>query len=58
MSLWLRLALAILALAYFVWPLDVIPDVAVGLGYIDDVLVVALLLFPGLFKMIKKLFRW
>lgn len=37
---WLSIATAAAALVYFLSPIDVIPDMIPGIGYIDDLLVV------------------
>ena len=38
---WQTKAQIIFALAYFISPLDLIPDAIIGIGYLDDALVVA-----------------
>lgn len=36
-----RMALLILAIAYMIWPIDLVPDFIIGLGWIDDLIVFA-----------------
>ncbi len=38
---WRSIAAALGALAYFVNPIDVIPDALLGIGYLDDISVIA-----------------
>jgi uncharacterized membrane protein YkvA (DUF1232 family) len=38
---WQTLVLVVAAILYFLMPIDVIPDVLVGLGYLDDAAVIA-----------------
>ncbi len=38
----LRIIATILAIVYTIWPFDLIPDLIAGLGWIDDILVLAL----------------
>jgi uncharacterized membrane protein YkvA (DUF1232 family) len=38
---WHRLVLIVAGLLYFVTPIDLIPDFILGLGYLDDVAVIA-----------------
>ena len=38
---WETLTLIVAAVLYFLMPIDVIPDVLVGLGYVDDAAVIA-----------------
>jgi len=37
---WVSIATAVAAVAYFMLPLDLIPDMLPGIGYLDDLLVV------------------
>jgi uncharacterized membrane protein YkvA (DUF1232 family) len=37
---WVSIATAVAALVYFLAPIDLIPDMIPGIGYIDDILVV------------------
>lgn len=41
------------AIAYVLLPFDILPDIVPGIGYLDDILIVALLVFIAL-KMIPK----
>lgn len=38
---WARKSIPVGALAYFIWPLDAIPDMALIVGYLDDAGVIA-----------------
>lgn len=40
MKLNMKLIIAILALLYVIWPIDLIPDIIPVIGYIDDIVVV------------------
>ncbi|MEM9752830.1 MAG: DUF1232 domain-containing protein [Planctomycetota bacterium] len=44
---WAKVVFGLLALAYLASPLDFIPDVLLGPGFIDDLIVVPLLLWIG-----------
>lgn len=37
---WLSIATAVAALVYFLSPIDILPDMIPGIGYVDDLLVV------------------
>jgi uncharacterized membrane protein YkvA (DUF1232 family) len=37
---WVSIAMAVAAIVYFLAPIDLIPDVIPGIGYIDDIVVV------------------
>ncbi|HRP90416.1 MAG TPA: DUF1232 domain-containing protein [Edaphocola sp.] len=36
---WGRMLLFVLTLAYLIWPIDLVPDFIIGLGWIDDIIV-------------------
>ena len=39
----MKLALSILALIYFLWPYDILPDLVIGWGWMDDLAILYLL---------------
>ncbi len=39
----LRILIIILALAYLLWPLDLAPDMAIGWGWLDDIIILFLI---------------
>ncbi|HTO15530.1 MAG TPA: DUF1232 domain-containing protein [Edaphocola sp.] len=38
---WARMLLFVFTLAYLIWPLDIVPDFIIGLGWIDDIIIFA-----------------
>ena len=39
----LRILIIIMALAYLLWPLDLAPDMAIGWGWLDDIIILFLI---------------
>lgn len=52
----MKIALSLLALVYFLWPYDFFPDVALGWGWIDD-LVILYFLWRFFYRSKRQFFR-
>jgi len=46
----MKIIIFLAAIAYGVWPLDVIPDVAPGIGWVDDAVVLGIAIWNFLSK--------
>jgi len=54
---WRVIAAAVFAILYFINPFDLIPDFIPGVGYIDDIAVIALI-FASIEGELKKYAKW
>lgn len=52
---WLSVFVAVAIFLYVVWPLDLIPDVAFPIGFIDDAVLIGFAVYQGVNK--KSLFH-
>lgn len=56
-ALWIK-GVPFLSLAYLIWPADLLPDIALGLGQLDDVAVILLGLRAFIALCPKELVAW